>query len=151
MRELAGVASLPVNQETLRFSSPLQGTSPAMARDLRQARELRLAERGACIRSDAPVAESLSGLGALLEEKFGAFSRADERSIQDARAERMRKYLAHRAHTSVISSMRWGTPSGFAITSSAPRHAGVSAPVLAAPDQERQEPSGAHRSSRGRR
>lgn len=102
MRALAGVASLPVNEETLRFSSPLQGTSPAMTRQLRQARELRLAERGACIRSEAPVAESLSGLGDLLEEKFGAFSRADERSVQDARAERMRKYLAHRAHTSVI-------------------------------------------------
>ena len=102
MQELAGVQKLAAGAATVPFSSPLQGNNPVVRRSLQAVREMALADKGACIRHEAPSPTSLSGLGELLQEKFGRFDPTQDKGIQQARAERMRRYVASRAHFSVM-------------------------------------------------
>lgn len=102
MQQFAGVDGLPVSEGTMRFSSILQGANPGLQRSLRALREVALADHGACIRHEAPSPTSLTGLGGVLQEKFGAFDATQSPEQQAERAERMRQYIAQRAHTSVI-------------------------------------------------
>lgn len=102
MRQLAGVSSLPISEATRRLSSPLSGNHPNAARQFHQRAELAHAAHGACVRQEAPSPTSITGLADVLEAKFGAFDPTSSKGEQLARAERMRRYVAERAHFSVI-------------------------------------------------
>jgi hypothetical protein len=104
IQQLTGIAGLPLSDSILDAASPLRGGNPSMQRDLYNLKQAALAERGACIlhspEAAAPI--SVTGLASVLQEKFGAFNPEDPPSVQQERAERMRRYLAHRLHYSVI-------------------------------------------------
>lgn len=101
MQQYAGVDKLPIEQ-AMNFASPMRGANPSMQRELRQMRESALAEHGSCIMHEAPAPVSMTGLADLLEKKFGAFSGAASSNDKLALAERMRRYIAQRAHYAVI-------------------------------------------------
>ena len=104
MQEYAGTDSMPLNDAIIDYASPLRGANPIMDRDMRQMKEVALAERGACI-MEAPAPNSMTGLADILEEKFGAFEPGageDRKTAQLERAEKMRKYVAQRAQFAVI-------------------------------------------------
>lgn len=101
MRQLAGVQSLPA-QAGITYSSPLRGNNPGLWRALAQQREAALGARGACIKHEGPSPTSLSGLTDILQEKFGRLSADSPLGEQLARAAQMRRYVADRAHFSVI-------------------------------------------------
>ncbi|WP_437850581.1 hypothetical protein [Sorangium sp. So ce363] len=105
IQALTGVEGLPLTDEVMRFASPLRGANPSVRRELGNLKEIALAERGACVMHEAPAPLATADLADLLEEKFaskhGRFGEGD--AAQKARrAEAMRRYLAQRAHTSVI-------------------------------------------------
>ncbi len=104
IQQLTGIAGLPLSDSILDAASPLRGGNPSMQRDLYNLKQAALAERGACIlhspEAAAPI--SITGLAPVLQEKFGAFNPEDPPSVQQERAERMRRYVAHRLHYSVI-------------------------------------------------
>ncbi|MGK4003345.1 hypothetical protein WMF31_12020 [Sorangium sp. So ce1036] len=105
MQELTGVSGLPLTDEVMNVASPLRGANPSVQRELRNLREVALAERGACVMHEAPAPLATASLADILEEKFarqhGRFGEggAAERA---RRAEAMRRYLAQRAHYAVI-------------------------------------------------
>jgi hypothetical protein len=105
VQQAAGIDGLPLNQTLMDLTSPLRGGNPAVRRQFEQLREEALARRGACIlgpqEADAPF--SLTGLADVLERKFGAFNPEDAPAVQQARAERMRRYVAHMSHFAVIT------------------------------------------------
>lgn len=96
----AGKASSALMTE---FASPLRGANPSLRRDLANKKELMLAERGACVMNEAPAPLGMANLATLLEEKFGRFDKAGAKGDQLVRAEKMRQYIAHRAHFSVVT------------------------------------------------
>jgi len=104
IQQLTGIAGLPLSESVLNASSPLRGGNPTMQRDLYNLKQAALAERGACIlhphEASAPI--SITGLAPVLEEKFGSFNPSDPPVVQQERAERMRRFVAHRLHYSVI-------------------------------------------------
>src|SRR5690606_5070292 len=100
MQELAGGGLARLAPE---LASPLRGNDPATTRDLRHLRELALAERGACMLGEAPSPVSITSLADHLERTFGTFDPFDPVSTQIERAERMRKYLAHKFNYAVIA------------------------------------------------
>ncbi len=102
MGALSGVAALGPGSEVTAFASPLRGVNVHLHGRFEQARNLAVARRGDCIRHEAPAPSSLTGLSDILQEKFGAFNRQDSAAAQEERAERMRRYIAQRAHTSVV-------------------------------------------------
>ncbi|MGC6418805.1 MAG: zinc-dependent metalloprotease [Bradymonadia bacterium] len=102
MQEMTGVEGLPMSDAILDMSSPLRGANPTFARRLQHLKEKALGERGACIRHEAPAPLAMAGLADVLESKFGAFDPSQSEGEQQERAERMRKYIAQRAHTAVI-------------------------------------------------
>ncbi len=105
VQALTGTLGLPLSDSVLDLASPLRGANPGMQRELRQLKEEALARRGACIlhpdESIAPI--SLPALADVLESKFERFNPSDSKAVQQARAERMRQYLARRMHMSVIT------------------------------------------------
>jgi hypothetical protein len=101
MLELTGASKLPISESILELASPLQGGHPHVAGSLGRMRELALAERGACIR-EAPSPTALTGLADILQEKFGTMDPTEDPAAQAERAERMRRFVAQRAHFSVI-------------------------------------------------
>jgi hypothetical protein len=102
-QSFAGKAGLLSSDLMSELASPLRGANPAKARDLRTQRELKLAERGACVMNEAPAPLAIPNLATLLEEKFGRFDKGSAKGEQLLRAERMRQYLAHRAHYAVVT------------------------------------------------
>ncbi len=103
VQELHGIAGLPMTDGLLDLVSPLRGGNPSLQRDIFHLKENALAKRGACMLHQAPAPLSITGLADVLEEKFGAFNPADSKEVQQARAEKMRSYLARRAHFAVIA------------------------------------------------
>jgi hypothetical protein len=105
VQQLHGVDGLPLNDSLLELSSPLRGGHPEFRQELARLKEEALAKRGACIlhpdEAEAPF--SLTGLSNVLEQKFGAFNPSDPLPVQQARAEKMRQYVALRAHFAVIA------------------------------------------------
>jgi hypothetical protein len=99
----AGKAGLLSSDMMSELASPLRGANPTLQRDLRNQRELQLAERGACIMNEAPAPLAVANLATLLEEKFGRFDRGSSKGDQLVRAERMRAYVAGRAHYAVVT------------------------------------------------
>lgn len=101
MRQLAGVDKLSA-QAGQDYSSPLRGNNPTIWRAIAQQHEVALGNRGACVRHEAPSPTSLTGLADILQAKFGALSPDTALGEQLERAEKMRRYVADRAHFSVI-------------------------------------------------
>ena len=96
----AGQASSALMAE---FASPLRGANPSLQRDLFNKKELMLAERGACVMHEAPAPLGMANLATLLEEKFGRFDASSSKGEQLVRAEKMRQYVARRAHYAVAT------------------------------------------------
>jgi hypothetical protein len=103
MQELAGNTSLLDTTTMLALASPLRGANPNIARELKQARELALAERGACIMNESPAPLGIADLANVLEAKFGPFQSTASKADQATHAERARRYVAQRAHYAVMS------------------------------------------------
>ncbi len=103
MQELAGVDGFPDAETVLQYASPLRGANPMVQRDLQNLRELALADRGACVRHEAPAPIATADLAQILQDKFGAFSRDDDKVVQLDRAAKMQKYLAYKAHYAVVT------------------------------------------------
>lgn len=105
IRQLTGTTGLPLTEEVMRFASPLRGANPNVRRDLANLKEIALAERGACVLHEAPAALATADLADILEEKFasqyGRFGEGDA-TAKARRAAAMQRYLAQRAHFSVI-------------------------------------------------
>lgn len=104
MQQLAGdaVSSLDTSA-MLTFASPLRGGNPALLRQIKQARELALSERGACVMHEAPAPLGIANLANVLEEKFGKFDASASKSDQAAHADRARRYIAYRANYAVLT------------------------------------------------
>jgi hypothetical protein len=103
IQQLNGVEGIPLSEGLMDLVSPLRGGNPAMLRDLRHMKENALAERGACVLHEAEAPLGIAALADVLEQKFGVFNAKDAPEVQQQRAERMRKWIAHRAHYSVIA------------------------------------------------
>jgi hypothetical protein len=103
VRQLHGVEGLPLTGTTLDLTSPLRAGNPTLLREVRRLQENALAERGACILREAEAPLGLAPLAGILEAKFGAFNREDPLDVQEARAARMARYVAQRAHFSVVA------------------------------------------------
>lgn len=104
MQQLAGnKTSILDTNSMLTLASPLRGGNPAIARELRQARELALAERGACIMHESPAPLGIADLANVLEQKFGPFSSTASEADQLSHANRARVYVAQRAHYAVLT------------------------------------------------
>jgi hypothetical protein len=103
MQQYFGVEGMPMNDGLLDFVSPLRGGNPTLRREIERLKQNALAEQGRCIMYEHDTPQSLTGLADILEFKFGKFNAADAPEVQHARAERMRRYVARRAHMSVIA------------------------------------------------
>jgi hypothetical protein len=101
MVQMAGVRGMPEEMQ-IEHGSILRGQNPIAKRNMRNMMEMAIAERGACIYNEAPAPMAITGLGDALEQKFGAFNPGEDRGTQQIRAEKMRRYLAQRAHYAVI-------------------------------------------------
>jgi hypothetical protein len=101
MQQFAGVEGLG-SRMVQEFASPLRAANPTEAREFRQLRENAIAQRGGCLLEEAQAPLGIADLAAHLEKKFGPFNPQDSRATQLARAERMRRYIAQRAHYSTI-------------------------------------------------
>ena len=102
VQQMMGIGGLPLTDEVMDRASPLRGGHPELARDLERRVEAALADRGTCIRHEAPAPLAMVGLAKALQQKFGRFNPEDDPGVQQARAERMRRYVAERGHTAVI-------------------------------------------------
>ncbi len=102
VQELHGIAGMPMTDALMDVASPLRGGNPTFQHQLMQLKENALAERGACMLGEAPAPLSIAGLGGVLQDKFGAFNPTDSPDVQQARAERMRRYIADKAQYAVI-------------------------------------------------
>jgi hypothetical protein len=102
VQRLMGITGLPLSSSVLDQSSLLRAGNPAFQRQIRNLKEVALAERGTCVMHEAPAPLSVTGLGDALEAKFGVFNAEDDKGVQQERAEKMRKYIARRAHYAVI-------------------------------------------------
>jgi hypothetical protein len=105
MQQYAGVENLPLSDEVLAAASPLRGNNPVVQREFKRTKDMAFANKGACVLeapSEAPAPLSVHGVADLLEEKFEKFDPTQSKDVQMARAERMRKWLAQRAHYGVI-------------------------------------------------
>lgn len=102
MQQLLGMVGLPMSDGLLNMVSPLRGGNPTFQRNLRQMKENALADRGACVMEMADAPLGVAGLGDELQKKFGAFNAKDAPEVQQARAQKMQRYLARRVHFAVI-------------------------------------------------
>jgi len=102
MQQLHGVEGMAMSDGLMDIVSPLRGGNPSFQRQIYRMKQNALAEQGRCVMYEAEAPMDLVGLKEILEAKFGAFNPQDQIGDQWARAEKMRRYLARRAHQSVI-------------------------------------------------
>lgn len=105
MQSYAGGSGLLDPATMTQLASPLRGASPDYQRNINTARELAWANRGGCMMQDdeAPAPLAIANLADVLEAKFGHFDHSSAKGDQLSRAEKMRQYLANRAHYAVIT------------------------------------------------
>lgn len=103
VQAMYGATGLPLSDALMNIISPLRGGNPSIQRDIYQMKQLALAERGACVLNEAPAPTGMPVLANMLQKKFGAFDPTQSKAEQQARAEKMRQYLAKRAHYAVIA------------------------------------------------
>ncbi|HVH47866.1 MAG TPA: hypothetical protein VM925_36275 [Labilithrix sp.] len=85
-------------------SSPLRGLNPQRVKMLEHRLENALAARGACVMGFEALAPlGYAALADELQMKFGKFDPSQDDFTQLQRADRMKRWLARRAHYSVIS------------------------------------------------
>lgn len=99
---VGGVGKLD-SRSVSEFASPLRGANPTVQREVARAKELALAERGACIRNEAPAPFAMVDLAEQLQQKFGRFDPSQSRTEQVKRADAMRRYVAQKAHYAVVT------------------------------------------------
>jgi len=102
MQQFHGVEGMAMSDGLMDMVSPLRGGNPSFRRQINQMKENALGEQGRCILYEAQAPMDLHGLTDVLQAKFGNFNPDDSKEVQWARAERMRNYLATRAHQAVI-------------------------------------------------
>ncbi len=103
MMQLGGVLG-STSQEDLERASVFRTLNPELLRELRQKKELVFAQRGLCeMNAESPTPLGFLGLRGVLEQKFGAFNPNDPPQVQLERAERMKAYVRHKAHSSVMA------------------------------------------------
>ncbi len=104
MQALAGddVSKLDTSS-LIALASPLRGANPSLQREMNQARELALSERGACIMHEAPAPLGMVDLANVMEAKFGPFDPGASKGEQAAHADRAHKWIAQRAHYAVVT------------------------------------------------
>ena len=102
MQQLAGSQGMPMAGAVLDATSPIRQANPMNIRSFEHMKELALAERGACMLHEAPVPMAMVDVATLLQKKFGAFNPDDSPAVQQARAEKMRVFLAQRVHKGVM-------------------------------------------------
>jgi hypothetical protein len=102
MQEAMGVAGMTMTDSVMDRASMLRGGNRSFQRDLFNLKENALAARGSCMLGEAPAPLSVTGLGDLLQKKFGDFNPSDSEEVQLERAEKMRRYLARKAHYAVV-------------------------------------------------
>ncbi len=103
MLQLAGLGgNVPAGGSLMNVVSPLALNNPMMRARLSEMRENALAERGACIVSEAPEPSSLSGLADIMARKF---PRGDNETATDTkdRNQRMLDYVKRRYHYGVLA------------------------------------------------
>jgi len=103
MQEFTGTQNLPMTDAVLNAASPLRGANPSVQRDLYHMRENALAKHGRCMLQEASAPLAIADLSTVLQAKFGKFNPEDSKPVQQERAEKMRRYMAHRAHFSVVA------------------------------------------------
>jgi hypothetical protein len=102
VQQFAGVDGMPMSSEVLDMASPLRGGDLSFLNQIKRMKQVALSDRGACILEQADAPFSLAGLADVMEAKFGAFNPQDPLPLQQARAEKMRLYLANKMHMSVM-------------------------------------------------
>ncbi len=103
MQQYFGIEGMPINDGLMDLVSPLRGGNPTLMREIERLKQNALAEQGRCVMYEHDTPQSLTGLADILEFKFGKFNPEEPEDVQFQRAERMRKYIARRAHMSVIA------------------------------------------------
>lgn len=103
MQQLAGSAASLDTGSLLALSSPLRGANPSLLRDIHNARELALADRGACVMHESPAPLGIADLANVFEAKFGAFDKSASKTEQANHAARIFKYVAQKAHYAVVT------------------------------------------------
>jgi hypothetical protein len=105
MMQYAGVDKGAATDVAMDLASPLRGANPSVQESFDRMKQLALAQRGACMMTDedAPAPFSMAALGKALQEKFGNFNPSDNADVQQARAEKMRQFVAQRAQYAVIA------------------------------------------------
>jgi len=103
MQEYGGVSGMPLSESVLDFASPLRGANPGVQRDFHNMKEVALGGRGACIMHEAPAPLAIADLAKLLQKKFGNFDPSQSKQVQHDRAEKMRRYVAEKAHLGVMA------------------------------------------------
>ncbi|MFO0613989.1 MAG: hypothetical protein U0414_15460 [Polyangiaceae bacterium] len=83
-------------------ASILQAANPEIREAFHRAKELALADRGACMLNEAPTPNNVGALSDVLERKFGKFDPTQDRTTQDARARQMQAWVAQRYQYGVI-------------------------------------------------
>ena len=88
-------------------ASILRGLNPTIRREMKNAKELALAERGSCmLDADSIMAATPNTLGAMsdvMERKFGPFDANASKQEQLNHGERIRQYIAQRYQYAVIA------------------------------------------------
>jgi hypothetical protein len=102
MQQLYGVEGYPINDGLMDMVSPLRGGNPTFMREIQRLKQDALAKQGRCIMYEHDTPLAMTGLTDILEYKFGAFNPDDAPDVQFERAEKMRRYIARRAHMAVI-------------------------------------------------
>jgi hypothetical protein len=101
---LGAPGSLDPKGAMFKASSVLQGLNPELISSLENRLHVALAERGACLMNYEALAPlGYAALAEELQQKFGRFAPSDSPLAQQARADRMKSWLARRVHTSVIT------------------------------------------------
>jgi hypothetical protein len=106
VQQLNGIDGMPMSDSVLNIASPVRGGNRTLVRQLNRFKQEALGRRGACIltaedaMASAPIA--MADLAQVLQEKFGAFNPSEPKDVQQARASKMQKYIAAKAHYAVI-------------------------------------------------
>jgi|CXWL01.1.fsa_nt_gi hypothetical protein len=103
MQSYAGGVGRLDSQTMSEFASPLRGANPNLQREVARAKELALADRGACIMHESPAPFAIADLADILQAKFGQFDPKQSRTDQVKRADAMRRYMAQKAHYAVVT------------------------------------------------
>ncbi len=106
VKELNGVEGMTPSDTVMDMASPLRGGNLDLQRRFNLLKQEALGKRGVCIMdaSEAQVPMALTGLADIIEEKFGSIVNMKEDTNQhQARMDKIRKYIADKAHFAVVT------------------------------------------------